>query len=277
MIAVLDACTIINLILTVNDDRYIKYTEHAFKTVAIVDKVYSEVKENRKDNGVDDDFKEEYERICFSYLNRFVHPSPNEDLINFVQKVHNYNKRNGELLSVSHALSLSRQYDKKDNFLSVYFVTDDDPATEEFRSFYELNNIGQILSSIDLLMMYALKGWITREEVFSYCRALKFLYNRPSAILAKEVKRLIEKNEIVLAKEQIVASSIVSLINELDENIGEALSRLMERDEAKKLLSRHGNLKKMIDDVIKSSLREKIPLINAKINQFKNVWLFEYA
>ena len=140
MIAIFDACTLINLLLSVNDVKYINYAEKIFNEIIIVDKVYTELKDNRNDNGVDEEFKDEYEKIIFSYLNRFIAHSTNQEASDFVKAALNYKKINGEFFSVSHALYTSRFGSEKtssNHLLEVHFITDDDPATKEFTPFYE--------------------------------------------------------------------------------------------------------------------------------------------
>src|SRR5436190_6299780 len=104
MIAILDACTIINLLLSVNDVKYISYSEKVFSEVLINEKVYNEIKSNYSDNVIDDDFEEECKRIIFSYLNNFTRYKDDKDTIDFVMESLAYKKHNGELLSISQAL-----------------------------------------------------------------------------------------------------------------------------------------------------------------------------
>ena len=111
----------------------------------------------------------------------------------------------------------------------------------------------------------------------SYCQALKFLYNKPISELVKELKFLLEKNVIRATKEQMIANTMIQLINELNDETIENLSLLIERNEAKTLLTNNNHLKKLIDNVLKSSFREKIPAINRKREGIEKIWLIDYT
>jgi hypothetical protein len=279
MIALLDACTLINLLLCVNDAKYIMYTERAFNEIIILDKVYAELKANRNDNGVDESFKEEYEKIIFSYLNTFIRHNPNRDAIEFVKSFLDYNDENGELISVSEGLFVSRfgsDKNKRDCLLQVHFITDDGPATEQFQEFYEFNHIGKILSSIDLLVILSFKNFVTRNEVIRYCQALKSLYNRPSSILNKELKLLVEKDQISSAKERLIVTKCIEILDDLGDDTNEQLSLLLEKPECQTLLRDRRYLKRLFEEVLESNFRKKIPAINEKKKTLESLWMFDY-
>lgn len=276
MIAILDACTLINLLLTVNDRKYVDYIEKVFKEIFIVEKVYLELKDHRNDNEVNEEFKEDYDKLVLSYLIKYIKYDVDKEAIEFVSSSLAYKKENGELLSISYGLYLSRfgsDNNSVSQVLNVYFITDDEPAKEEFSKFYKTNYIGDILSTIDLLAIFCFKGLISRGEVLNYCQSLKFFYNKPIAKLGKELKTLAEKGIISSNKERIIASTIISTINELDDNIINKLEVLLEQEDAKKLFLNHKQLRGLMENVRASNFREKIPTINEKQKELEQVWM----
>lgn len=279
MIGILDACTVMNLLLSVNDTRYINYTEKMCSSLIIVGKVHEELVRNMYDNGVEEDFRKDFEQTIYNELPKFVRHKIDEDSLSFVRDTLRYIKDNGELLSVSEGLYISRFgiLDSKTCLNNVHFFTDDDNAKDDFDNFYTTNYIGRILSSIDLLTLFCLNGLVPKGEVLNYCQSLKLSYNKLSADLVKEVKFLLDKGEIEDRKQAMIAHEIIQLINDFDAETINKLSLLSQTPEARKLLMKQRSVDNLLKQVIASTVRDKIPAINKKKEELKKVWMLDVA
>lgn len=274
MIAVFDACTVINLLLVNNDDRYFKFAANVFRELVIVPEVFEEIKTHKSDNLLSLEKDEDLSQIIFNYLQSFVSNDNLSTVTNFVEKAFKYSKRNGEFFSVSHALARSRlgENELMENLLKTHFVTDDAPASSDFDYLYRINFVGRILDSIDLLTLFCLKDLITRKEVIDYCVALKLLYNKNAALLLQKLKLINEKDSIISGSESIILTKLIGVISEFDEYTLGKVDELIKYKEFKSIKNKHKDLEVLLSNFMKSNLREKIPFINQRISDLSKVW-----
>jgi hypothetical protein len=278
MVAVLDACTVINLMLIYNDDRYIQYVEKTFKEIIISHKVFDEICANKFDNLIDRDVKKQLDAIIYNSLSRYVLNKNPESVCKFVEQKNPYEKKDGEFFSVSHSLSSSRlgQTELRQNILNVHFITDDEPATDEFRHFYRINTIGQIINTIDLMTVFCLKGHIGKGELYKFCSTLKLLYNRNAALIIQEIKRIKDAKQFT-PKEELTLTSLLEVVTELADNAIETVQNIMNSRILTNVFRENILLKNMINEFIISQSRRKISTINQRILDFKKVWELDYT
>ena len=189
-IVVLDACSIIN-ILRIDSDNYLSDLLFRIWTINIAQKVYDEATTNIKRNQLDEESGSRIDKVLPTFL-----PTVKKDdeikrdlghlydeLIDFSKHT---KKENGELLSTALTCSLSRNYNEK-----ITFYTDDFPAKEEFRHYFENQQIGYIEDSVDLLMsLYVSAHDFTLPLLKDYLSKLKCEYSTTLTNLVKDVEKL---------------------------------------------------------------------------------------
>mgnify|MGYP005848318535 CR=1 FL=1 len=271
MIAYLDTCSILNLLQVNNDDEYINYLKKSFKEIKLAEIVFIELKKHRFENSQ----KEFLDNIIFNQLKVLIDYSENSDAIEFTKKNNFYcYKENGESYSVSYSLNHSRFGDEfGGNLLKTHFITDDTPAREDFNEFYNLNVIGQILDTIDLMTFFWLKQFISKNELLSYCLTLKQLYCKDVSILLIELKDYSRKfSDALSGKQKITITKLIEILSDINENTAENLSNIIKTPVFKEILNKNKNWKKLILNIQKSNFRKKIPYIEKRINDLEKVW-----
>lgn len=153
-IFVFDACTVINILRIDTENVLYEYLKSL--DIHISSLVYKEIKKNIFKKNIDKESSERISTILPLIPSNFkVHND--DDTINvigrnFFNKIKEYvkhqKKENGELMSSILSLQLSRAEDS-----SIFFVTDDYPAKKQFLNFFSLEQIGQLLDSVDLLLI----------------------------------------------------------------------------------------------------------------------------
>jgi len=194
MIAIVDACSILNILQVFFDEKYIEDLKHEFKEVFITHKVFEEIIDNKHKNFQNDhDSQNRLDNVIRdSYLETLIYDDNYEDCQKMIEKSIKSQQiwdKNGEYYSASLALYLSREGAEKfyENLLSIVFVTDDAPAEQDLKEFFQINQIGTIINSIDLMTIFYLKERITKNELIGYCTALKDLYAKELSFRKTEV------------------------------------------------------------------------------------------
>lgn len=279
MIAILDACSALNLIYANFDDRYFTYLNKSFDELIICKEVFEEIATHRNDNMINEDNRDVLNDIVYQHLNRYVTYTEIEKEADFIGGALGYQKRNGEFYSIGHALAKSRLGidNLSENLLKAHFITDDFPATEEFGYFYHINAIGKILDCIDLVTLFCLKGLISRGEVFSFCQALKFSYNLDAALLSQELKLINKKeDEHISSKERSLVTKMIEILDDLDDSTIERVQEISHSPSFTGILNKYKKVPLLIKSFVGKKSREKIPFINKRIQDLKKVWELDY-
>lgn len=149
---VLDACTIINL-LRIDEDEFLFRLLCSLK-LYVADLVNQEIVKNIFHNELSDEQKTYINEVLPQLQSRWNSFNQIMDLIDTefyeknIKKFTRHTKKiNGELQSSILSLCLSRKYHSR-----VFFYTDDFPAKEQFKNFFEFQQIGSIGDSVDLLI-----------------------------------------------------------------------------------------------------------------------------
>ncbi len=280
MIAIIDTCTILHLLQINYDDKYINLLEKTFEEVKIVPIVYVEICKNKYENIIDVKNKELIDSIIFKQIKNFIANENFEKADNFTKKSNNGKyKYNGESLSVSYALARSRigENDFGENLLKTHFISDDSPAKNDFEYFFKINVLGQIIDSIDLMTIFCLKGFISKNEVLNYCNSLKQLYNKELSILLSMLKIYsYNQSENIDSKEKMVITKLIEILSAVDDDLIEKLNALKENSSYKSIIKRKFDWDNQLTKIIESNFREKIPNINKRITDFSKVWEIDY-
>jgi hypothetical protein len=276
MIAIVDACSILNILQVFFEEKYIEDLKLEFKEVFITHKVFEEIINNKHKNFQNDpDSQNRLDNVIRdSYLETLIYEENYEDCHKILEKTikskHTWDK-NGEYYSASLALYLSREGKEKfyENLLNIVFVTDDAPAEQDFKEFFQINQIGTIINSIDLMTIFYLKKRITKNELISYCTGLKDLYAIELSFIKNEVeslKKSEKKIKIQMALSQILIFLEDGKYNELKELDG--------KKDFKKILHSNKRLKHLINNIDTNKLRRKIRYIDERIWQIKNEYIW---
>lgn len=187
--AILDACTIINLLRIDGEDEFL------FKSLKLLDLniasiVYEEVTKNVRKNPLSEEQKKYIDQripqlLPFTRRNDEIIKDITPDFFEMVRKFTNHKKKdNGELISSVLSLCVSRENNSK-----VCFYTDDFPAKEQFASFFDFQQIGVIGDSIDLLLfLYWSKSDFDVECLRKFLQDLKSEYNLPLKEFANKIQ-----------------------------------------------------------------------------------------
>lgn len=181
-VVVLDACTIVNL-ARIDEGNFLEDKVRALKLYA-VEKVIGEVKDryvplSRTSR------RKLHTAPYWGGLTKFEDKSV-DDIADAVRTFLNYQKKpNGELYSAALSLFLSRVEGEK-----VLFYTDDNPAKQDFSSYFDFQQTGYIGDTVDLLVfLYWLspQGTFSRDELVKYLTALRGEYVSKLKKLQKKI------------------------------------------------------------------------------------------
>lgn len=187
---VIDACTLINLLRIDEDDNFL-YKHLKSLDVHISETVYNEIKNNIFKNAISKTDEKRIKTLLPLFPAVFkLHQD--EDIkkdagIQYFEQIRSYaghtKKYNGELISSVLALVLSRYKESR-----VCFFTDDFPAKNEFCRFFQIQQIGLIEDSIDLLLMlHWSKSNFSIKKLESKLSDLRAEYNRIQNTFVKEI------------------------------------------------------------------------------------------
>jgi hypothetical protein len=276
VIVIVDACSILNILQVFFDEKYIEDLKHEFQEVFLTHKVFEEIIDNKHKNFPND-------QVSLNRLDNVIRESDLETLIYYdnyeechkildktIKSKHILDK-NGEYYSAERSLYLSREGKENfyENLLSIVFVTDDAPAEQDLKAFFQINQIGTIINSIDLMTLFYLKERITKNEMISYCTALKDLYAKELSFIKNEVENLKKSEKNI--KNQMALSQILTL---LEDGQYDELKQLDGQKYFKKILQSNQRLKHLINNIDTNKLRRKIRTIDERIRQIKNesIW-----
>lgn len=149
---VLDACTIINL-LRIDEDEFLFRLLCSLR-LYVADLVNQEIMKNIFHNELSEEQRTYISGVLPQLQSKWNSFNQTMDLIDTdfyeknIKKFTRHTKKiNGELQSSILSLCLSRKYHSR-----VFFYTDDFPAKEQFKNFFEFQQIGSIGDSVDLLI-----------------------------------------------------------------------------------------------------------------------------
>lgn len=255
---ILDACSVINLIhidendflqkklekldIRINELVFREIKLNVYNKLNLIDKRISADSSTTKDLIKNIEIQLTYFRSKIK-LNEDVFKDFGDDYFEKIGEITGYIKANGELHSTALALYLSRTESKK-----IFFYTDDYPAKNEFSSFFEFQQIGQIKDSVDLLVLLF---WL--DENFSEVQLLNFIsklfseYAIEVSFLEKELKSYLENN---------IDANFTRTNPGVRENLKELISKLSNHNfskisENKEFFEQKKQKCKIINDIIK--------------------------
>ncbi len=269
MIAVIDACTILNLLQISLDDKYVAHLDSVFQRVFISPKVFEEINQNKHKNLLDENDILVLDSIIHSKISNFIMYEDIEKCCKMLKGATGYSKKNGEFYSSALALYLSRTEGNEfnENILKVHFITDDDGAKKDFLYFFKINQIGQIFDSIDIVTLFYLKEYITKKELSDFCISLKSLYSGEMAILIREIEQIRRKEKE--SKLQHILSEILELLNTGE---FEKLEKIKNHQDFKKLKRKEKKFNKLFEDFLKSGIGQKIAQIEKRRKDIDHIW-----
>ncbi|GAA6765698.1 hypothetical protein AAFH68_16360 [Flavobacterium sp. CGRL1] len=275
MIAYLDTCTILNLLQINYDDQYIKFLTKTFEEVKLTPLVYEELIANKFVNVIDDSHKEMLDNIIYYQIVNYVDRGKYDDTLDFTErKNRSVFKGNGESHSVSYSVKQSRFGNEfGDNLLKTHFISDDEPAKQNFNHYYQINVIGQILNSIDLMTIFWLKRYITKNQLIQYCYSLKQLYSKDVGLLLADLREFsADLADGKKTKLKIILTQLIELLSDLKEDLNDKLSEIMRNPDFKAILKKKKDWQGLLENILKSNFRDKIPYIEDRIRDLQSVW-----
>ncbi|GAB3761552.1 hypothetical protein [Spirosoma pomorum] len=244
MLFVIDACSIINILLIDEDEFLFKRLKSL--DIKITPKVYSEIKTNLR-KVVKGSFKE-YDKkltelLTFTFVYKDYMLKEEEDVISLYEeefkKYTSYTKMNGEFCSTICSSVLSRSYKSK-----VVFFTDDYKAKKDFINFFSFHQIGYIEDSVDLLIFL-----FSNDSSFKKITLLNFLSNLRSRYLSDHVN-LIDRlrnryNDLMLKdkEEKHVISNLIKNLNDMNLlNVRKLFEGLDQKKDVFRLMNEYDSL-----------------------------------
>ncbi|CAM3936345.1 hypothetical protein [Arcobacter cloacae] len=272
---ILDTCTINNLLqvdLSLEEDEcslefdYLHRIQKEFD-IKIPPKIYEELKNTFSKNlttGYEIKFIKNYmSRYICNYVDK-VDESDFESSLNFIKITHpKYEQEdNGELHLAAYALYLNRY--KNTLAFQSYFVTDDDEAIDDFKDTFKINFLGDILTTIDLLLLMSVHGIISLSKVLSFALNLKRQYSQVYNKLINEIKSL-QKKELLVQES--------ALLTKIYNNIEDFNLEALEEDIKHKIFPNIKQKNKNIETFIREFLNEdfkKVIILEKKIDEIKS-------
>jgi hypothetical protein len=263
---VIDACTILSLLQTVLEDKYIVWLESVFQKVGISPKVFEEVLKNRHKNLSDKNDISVLDDILYGKIHNFILDEDIEESCKILQKATGYLKKNGEFYSVALALYLSRMEGNEFNekILNVYFITDDEGAKEDFSYFFKINQIGHILDAIDIVTIFYLKAYIALKELSDFCISLKSLYNRELDALIREIEQIRHKEKD--SRFQHTLSEFLRLVEAGD------FEKIKQHKHFIQLKRKEKKFGELFENVLKSGIGTRIEQIEKRRRDIEHIW-----
>jgi len=277
MYLILDACTVLNLLqvdlISNSDDEYnLNYnyikrvkTIDSFQ-IQITEKVLEEIKKNYSKNSnivKKNLFLKTYiEKKLHGLVDYTIDKNDFECALVFTKKVTKYSKDNGELHSTSYALYLNKYL--KNTVLNSYFITDDDGAIDDFENFFKINLLGQILTTIDLLLILETYNIITLSGIFRFSSDLKKQYIKDYSNLLKEMEAL-QKSQLPF-KESSFLTKLYENINSLD---FEKVKTDIESPLYANIKRKQPSIDTLLQNILKDDLK-KVDILDAKIEEIKS-------
>lgn len=280
MIAVVDACTVLNLLQTVLEEKYILHLQGLFEELVVHPTVFGEIQKNKHKNlGNDEDrsiIDDLIKAHIVKYVNREVPYSEDFKICCDILKkaTKHLDTEEGEYLSTALALYLRGRIENdafNTNVLQVYFISDDIRAKDEFNYFFRINQIGQIIDSIDILTICYLKNYIPKKELSDFCLSLKAIYNRETEPLINKIKQIqeIEREDVQI---QQILSKMIELIykseiSKLDQLRGDRIF--------KKLCKKERSVETLLEQFIKANPQKRIEYIEKRRREIEDDYIWQ--
>jgi len=274
MIFILDTCTINNLLqvdLTCNDDDceleydYLSKISKHFE-IKLPSKIYDELNNTFKknlSNGKQIEFIRNYmSRYIQPYVDSSVLESDFNSALSFVTKVCPI-ENDGEIEAVAYALYLNRY---KDNFktFQTYFITDDDGAIHNLKNFFRSNFLGEIFTTIDLLLILSIYEIISHKNVMDFAINLKKQYIQSYNSLIYEIE-LLQTTDLT-PKESSFLTKLYEDIEKLDfDNIKANMEHSLYKNIKNKKKSIDTSLKKLLAEDLK-----KVNILERKLTEIES-------
>ncbi|CAA6813502.1 MAG: Unknown protein [uncultured Sulfurovum sp.] len=275
MIFILDTCTINNLLqidLIDNDEDYeLEYDyldkiNQVFK-IKLSQKNYDELKNTFSKNFSDGNkikFIRNYmSKNIPSYLN-IVDNVDFDSSLNFIKKVcpKYKDEDNGELHSTAYALYLNR-YESSLAF-QTYFITDDDEAIQDFQDIFRSNFLGEVFTTIDLLLILSIYEIISYKNVMDFAHNLKKQYIQNYTNVLNEIQTLQKKN--LPTKEIAFLSKLHEDIHHLD---FDKVQKNMEKSEYISIKRKQTSIDIFLKNLLNEDLK-KVTILDKKIEEIKS-------
>ena len=275
MIFILDTCTINNLLqvdLTCNDDEceleynYLSKINKQFE-IKLPQKNYDELKNTFTKNFSDGKKIKYLSDYITKYIPAYldtVDKSDYDSSLEFIKKIcpKYKDEDNGELHSTVYALYLNRY--KKSLAFQTYFITDDDEAIQDFKAVFKNNYLGEIFTTIDLLLILSIYEIISHKNVMDFAHDLKKQYIQSYSELIYEIE-LLQKTDLK-AQES-------SFLTKLYENIEKLNFDNIKVDMKHSLYKNIKNKQKSIDILLNKLLSEnlkKVDILEKKVSEIKS-------
>jgi hypothetical protein len=271
MTFILDTCTINNLLqvdlISTDEDYELEYDyldkiNKVFK-IELPRKIYDELNDTFKRNlfnGKEIKFIQEYKNkyICHYIAN--VNHDDFASALSFIKKVCPQ-ENDGEVYSIAYALYLNRY--KNSLVFQTYFVTDDDGAMQNFRDIFRSNFLGEILTTIDLLLILSIHEIISYKDVMDFAHNLKKQYIKNYNKLLYEIQTL-QTNQLP-SKEISFLSKLYEDINSLD---FEKIRNSMEKPEYISIKRKQKSIDVLLKKLLSEDLK-KVKILDKKIEEIK--------
>ena len=301
MIFILDTCTINNLLQVdlINNDEDEYYLEYDYLSmickqfkIKLPQKNYNELKDtfakNFSDGGKIKFIRNYMSRNIYSYLDHANNIDFNSSLA-FIKSIcpKYLNEDNGELHSTAYALYLSR-YNTKNLAFQTYFVTDDDEAIQDFKSIFRINFLGEILTTIDLLLILSIYEVISYKNVMDFAHNLKKQYIKNYNDLLFQIQALqspigkLLPEDKFSAKESSFLSKLYQDVDALDleeikhdmenpeyESIKRRQRNIMGKPEYKSVKKEQKNIDLSLNKLLNEDLK-KVRVLDKKIEEIKS-------
>jgi len=281
LFAIIDACAFINLIGACDDDKYLDFLEYEFKKIFVAkDKVADEIQDNMFKNflNLESSRREEIEEIIYQRVRaKYICWEDTKDCQDFLSQITQYPKRNGEFFSVALSLYLSRVGGEGkelcEKLFAVHLVTDDLGISNDFGEFFRINQIGNILDTIDIVTFLYLRERITKGDLENYCISLKSLYSRALAELEAQLEK-IRQHE----KDVKLISFFSEIMNILQYDNTEPLDQKWKdftRENSsihRRAKQKYSNFFNLVEDYITDGSLNQIARIEERRKQIVHIW-----
>jgi hypothetical protein len=270
MILVLDACTISNLLNAYQNDSLIRQLHKCFSEIYIAKEVISEVEANKFAYlHLYESRQEIRELISQVKLSEYISSldTDKHECLSFTRRFASkkglqFNESDGEFQSSLLSLYLSRwgKDEVFENNNKILLATDDARAELQYQKLFSSNQIGAIIDSVDLIVIFHIRGLLTKPQLLSYVDSIRNLYNSGLNELRKELVT-VKKRESGSSKNQLLLSNLIEL---LSDNKLTDLQQTVSEGEYKKIYKHHGKLKENIKNVSRFNMEKKLRYLNER-------------
>ena len=217
---ILDACTIINLLRIDEEDDEFLYKHIIAQNLHIAEKVHLEVKKNYGKNQLSQKQNDYINRCIIGLLNHLCQTGgyhKDDDIIKDLSRqlfveISNYTghkKENGELYSTALSLIVSRCESEK-----VLFCTDDVPATNLLSRYFQFQQIGSIMDTVDLLVyLYWSSSDFDRKLFDRYISKLWADLNQPLKLFVDKIQKIKDSFSLADNKDKLLRMNVDRIIS----------------------------------------------------------------